>query len=207
MRRTRFAVHREITRKYSLDHADLLERLASFSGLEASLVARLRRALDHAGSPDLALDLLLEILERLRERILAPGETDVHEDIYLKRHIAVGIPSMYGSYREDRFEALGLSFRAESLATALLEERIAGDDLPVLDRPALIDLHRRLGWLVRALRIAGCRSHGLDSCLALLRQALESPDVAAGEFHDIFQLFSRNIEHLVRERFLDEILR
>ncbi|NNK64613.1 MAG: hypothetical protein HKO98_15550 [Gemmatimonadetes bacterium] len=198
-----FAVHREITRKYSLDHEDLLERLSSFSGVGASRVAQLGEALEDDHSRDRALDLLLEILEHLQGRILAPGETDAREDIYLKRHIAVGIPSMYGSYREDRFEALGLSFRAESLARALLEDRIAGDDLAALDRPALTDLHRQIGWLVRALRIDGCRSHGLDSCLALLRQALEAPQVAAGEVHDIFQLFSRNIEHLVRERFLD----
>ena len=70
-------------------------------------------------------------------RILRAGPTEAVESIYHKRHIAAGIPSMYGSYREERFEAIGLSFRLESLATALLE-RVIDDGAPTaLDRQRL----------------------------------------------------------------------
>jgi pyruvate,orthophosphate dikinase len=33
---------------------------------------------------------------------------------YYKRHIAAGIPSMYGTYHEEKFESLGFMLRLES---------------------------------------------------------------------------------------------
>jgi hypothetical protein len=53
----------------------------------------------------------------------------VEEEIYQKRHIAVGIPSMYGRYKEQRFDSLRLTFRLESLARVLFEEMVAGLNL------------------------------------------------------------------------------
>lgn len=197
-----FRVRREIARKYTLDHADLLERLSSFHRIDGSTVEALSRAFDEGHTAE-ALEILIELLERLQELIFSEGDTEAREDIYLKRHIAVGIPSMYGSYREERFEAMGLSFRIESLATAIFDEEIAGRDMTLVDRGTLVDACRWIGLLVRALRVDGCRSHGLDSCLAMLRQALEAPHVSPGQLLNIFQLFSRNVEHLVRERFID----
>ena len=36
---------------------------------------------------------------------------EVNEAIYHKRHFAVDIPSMYGSYSEAKFDALGLTLK------------------------------------------------------------------------------------------------
>ncbi len=47
---------------------------------------------------------------------------EAKEDIYHKRHIAVDIPSVYGRYRERKFDALGLTFRLENLANIYLEK-------------------------------------------------------------------------------------
>ena len=52
--------------------------------------------------------------------MLDPKESIALEDIYYKRHIAIGIPSMYGQYIEPKFEALGLMFRLEKTASKLM---------------------------------------------------------------------------------------
>jgi pyruvate,orthophosphate dikinase len=49
---------------------------------------------------------LLDFLEQLKELILSPEQYPVREDIYRKRHIAADIPSMYGSYKEAKFDAM-----------------------------------------------------------------------------------------------------
>ena len=196
-----FRVRREIRRKYALDHADALYRLRAFRRVNAHLVSALEEALRQ--HPEMALELLLSILERLQEIILSPGAVEAFEDIYLKRHIAAGIPSMYGSYREDRFEAAGLSFRLESLAGALFERVIADEDLGALDRDRLGAVARWLHLLLRALRIDGYRAQGLAHCLSMLDQAVGTDGVKVGQYINIFQLISRSIETLVRARILD----
>ena len=138
----------EIRRKYDLDHSDVVERLRAFGRIDWARVAELEDALDRRDH-DAALERLLGILEALQTLILRAGPTEAVESIYHKRHIAAGIPSMYGSYREERFEAIGLSFRLESLATALLE-RVIDDGAPTaLDRQRLT---RIAGWLRLLLR-------------------------------------------------------
>ena len=171
-----FRVRREIQRKYALDHADALHRLRQFHRVDPRLIGAMEEALGR-DQLETALDALLSILERLQEIILSPGPVEASEDIYFKRHIAVGIPSMYGSYREDRFEAAGLSFRLESLAGALFERVIADEELGALDRDGLRAVARWLHLLLRALRIDGYRAQGLAHCLSMLDQAVETDGV------------------------------
>lgn len=197
-----FRVRREIRRKYALDHADALHRLRGFHRVDPHLVAALEEALGR-DEFETALEVLLSILERLQEIILSPGPVEAFENIYRKRHIAAGIPSMYGSYREDRFEAGGLTFRLESLAGALFERVIADEELGALDRDRLREVARWLHLLVRALRIDGYRAQGLTHCLSMLDQAVETDGVALEQYINIFQLTSRSIETLVRARVLD----
>ena len=197
-----FRVRREIQRKYALDHADALHRLRQFHRVDPRLIGAMEEALGR-DQLETALDALLSILERLQEIILSPGPVEASEDIYFKRHIAVGIPSMYGSYREDRFEAAGLSFRLESLAGALFERVIADEELGALDRDGLRAVARWLHLLLRALRIDGYRAQGLAHCLSMLDQAVETDGVTVDQYVNIFQLTSRSIETLVRARILD----
>ena len=53
-----------------------------------------------------------------------PGALDPTENIYQKRHIAAGIPSIYGNYSEPKFDALGLSFRVENLVGRLFDDLV-----------------------------------------------------------------------------------
>jgi pyruvate,orthophosphate dikinase len=196
-----FKVREEIARKYRLDSTGLLERLATCSFVDASRVVGLGEALQEQRE-DQSLEILLEILEELQAVICTPGAPEPAEDIYLKRHVAVGIPSMYGSYREKRFEAIGLSFRVEALTTAMFARRLAAVDLSGLDAEGLSTVADWLRLLIRALRVDGCASHGLDASLEMLDQAVSTPGVTRHQFINVFQLFSRAIERLVQQRFL-----
>ena len=65
------------------------------------------------------------MLEDLKAIILGPRPSAATENIYQKRHIAAGIPSIYGNYSEPKFDALGLSFRVEKLVDRLLDDLVA----------------------------------------------------------------------------------
>jgi pyruvate, orthophosphate dikinase len=197
-----FQVREELRRKYALDHSDVVARLKDFRRVEAADVRALDAALARDDA-DTALDYVLSLLEQLQAIVQRPGETTAVEDIYLKRHIAAGIPSMYGSYREERFEAVGLTFRLESLGTALFERVIDDEALAPLDRGRLADVARWLHYLQRALRIDGYRAQGLAHCLAMLDEALPDPGTSLEQFLNVFQMMSRNVETSIRARILD----
>jgi pyruvate,orthophosphate dikinase len=189
-------------RKYDLHHDALLERLRAFHLIGREEIDGLQGALDRKAHEE-ALEKLLGILERLKQIILSRERTEAVENIYHKRHIAVGIPSMYGNYREERFEALGLTFRAESLAGALFERMLGDANLEYITKSTLQRVHGWLQLLLRALRVDGCRARSLATGVSMLEQALVSEGISVDQYVNIFQFIARGIEHLIRIRFLD----
>jgi pyruvate,orthophosphate dikinase len=195
-------LRRLLSEKYALGHGDLLERIAAHPACEPGEVDALRRALDEARYEQ-ALDLMLGQLERLKRTITSEERTEGFEDIYRKRHIAVGIPSMYGRYREEKFEALGLSFRIESAASALFERLISQEDFECVTRTTLRRARSWLRLLLRAVRVDGCRGRGLERGISMLDQALSSESVSIDQYVNIVQIISRSVEQLIRIRFID----
>ncbi len=196
-----FAVRREIARKYRLDPGDAVPRLRSMPGISAGAVRIIEEDLA-AGDHEAALDDMLSALEILKATIETPGPVEAVEDIYHKRHIAAGIPSMYGSYREPRFEAMGLTFRLEALVTALCERAIDDLDLTPLDYPKLVRIGDWFRLLLRAVRLEGFRAQGLTHCAAMLDEALATPGTTLDQYLNLFWLASRNLETLVDARIL-----
>ena len=70
--------------------------------------------------------------------ILSAEKFEPKEEIYYKRHIAVDIPSVYGRYSERKFDALGLTFRLESLANVYLEKLFATVNLNFITQATFI---------------------------------------------------------------------
>lgn len=189
-----------LARKYALDHTDLLDRLRDTHLFPRERLDALEEDLEE-GRYLPALDRLVGILETLEEGILSPGPTEAFEDIYHKRHIAAGIPSMYGRYREERFEALGLSFRVESLAGSLFDRLVTEAVTPSGDAdPRLIAALLR--FLERALRVEGYEPKGLALSIAMLDEALDTPGVSLPEYLDIFRAVSRSVRSIVRTQLL-----
>ena len=190
-------LHHHLAAKYRLDHADLMDRLRASHHIHAAEVDALEADLA-AGNHLAALSRLVGFLETLQGIILDPRPTEIFEDIYHKRHIAAGIPSMYGRYREERFEALGLSFRVESLAGALFDRLVADaapDDTGELDPPLIAELLR---LLERALLVEGYEPQGLALALSMFEEALAMPSVSLAEYVDIFRFVSRSVRSVVR---------
>jgi pyruvate,orthophosphate dikinase len=197
-----FRLHRLVARKYGFDHEDLLERLVEFGRVDADLLARLRASLAE-GRDEEALDAVLAVLEALKALMTREERTEAVEDIYRKRHIAVGIPSLYGRYREEKFDAAGLSFRAGSLAGVLFERLLASGRLDCIHRDTLETVARWLRQMLRALRVDGCQGRGLSTGLSMLDQALAAPGTSVDQYLNIFQVLSRSVAQLVRIRFLE----
>ena len=196
-----FAVRREIARKYRLDPGDVVQRLRLVPGISAGAVRIIEEGLA-AGAHAAALDGMLSALESLKSIIETPGPVEAVEDIYRKRHIAAGIPSMYGSYREPRFEAMGLTFRLEALAAALCDRVIEDLALAPLDHPKLVRIGNWLRLLLRAVRLEGFRAQGLTHCAAMLDEVLATPGTTLDQYLNMFWLASRNLETLVDARIL-----
>jgi len=195
-------LRRLVARKYGLDHGDLLERLAAFRRVDDAEVERLRAALAEDRVED-ALEAVLAVLERLKALMTRDEPTEAVEDIYRKRHIAVGIPSLYGRYREEKFDAAGITFRAGSLANALFDRLLDSEALACIHRGTLRTVTRWLHLVLRAVRVDGCQGRGLAMGMRMLDQALADEATSVDQYVNIFQVLSRSVEQLIRIRFLD----
>ena len=191
-----------IYKKYNHQHIDLLRDLEISCMLEIPKIRSLKRALkrkDHYT----ALSITLDMLAALKEKILSPVKTDYFENIYHKRHIAAGIPSMYGTYREEKFEAMGLTFRLESLATMLFDKLIQSLNLKFITKSTLMTIHQYLWLYVKALDLDGIATEGLVSKMRYITSALQIRQFSIDQYIDIFQFISKQIQDIIRDYYID----
>ncbi len=144
---------------------------------------------------------LCSYLEKLKGIILSPDTFETREDIYRKRHFAVDIPSMYGSYHEMKFDALGLTFRLESLVNVLLEEMAESIDLNLITWASFHQIYEYLGRFDRALRLDGISSLEMERQLDLLAHSLDIRGFSSTQYLDIFRGFSRTVNNIVNDYF------
>jgi len=191
-----------LRRKYFHQNADILRELENHPFLNPEKISILRRSLGR-GDSYRSLSLVLEMLAVLKNRILSPQKTEYFEDIYYKRHIAAGIPSMYGTYREEKFEAMGLTFRLESFATTLFEKLLESLNLKFITKSTLIKTHKYLWLYIKALNLEGVATEGLVGKLRLLTSALQIRQFTIEQYFDIFQFIARGIQDITRDYYID----
>jgi len=189
-------------KKYHPQHIDLLKDLETSYLFDPTKVRDLRRHLQNK-KQDKSLAVILDFLVQLKGVILSPEKTEYVENIYRKRHIAAGIPSMYGTYREKKFEALGLSLRLESLATLLFEELIQSLNLKFITKSTLVRIHRYLWLYVKALDLEGVAVEGLSAKMKYVSHALEIKQFSIDQYIDIFQFISKGIQDIIREYYIE----
>jgi len=194
-------LYRLLAKKYTIHHHDVLKDLAESGFFAAKPIRSLSEALEQ-NDHERAVELILYFLSVLRENILSKEPTSAIEEIYRKRHIAVGIPSMYGRYREKRFDSLGLTFRLESLARVLFEEITASLNLDYVTRSTLQRVHKVLGLFAEALRLDGIFVETLLSNLDLFRHALESRDFTIDQHLNIFQFMARAVKEITQTQYI-----
>jgi len=148
------------------------------------------------------LTWVLESIRRLRNVILDPEQTSGIEDIYYKRHIAAGIPSMYGRYLEPKFQALGLTFRFEALASLMIERMVSDTNLRYITASTLQRIYRILKYLTESLAIEGLSDEGFTSTLEMFRYSLTTTSFSIYQFMNLFHFMSGNVKGIIAENFI-----
>ncbi len=143
------------------------------------------------------LNSLLVHLEKLKTIILSNEKFEAREDIFHKRHIAVDIPSVYGRYREKKFDALSLTFRLENLANIYLEKLPETIQYNFITRATFIRVVKCLRLYVRALHVDGIISRKLETYISLLSDSLALERFSYTQYLDIFKGLSEGVKDII----------
>ncbi len=189
-------------KKYYIGHLDLIKDLESSAFFEKTKIDALQKFSQRRNYYK-SLAILLDFLSVLKARILSPEKTESFENIYRKRHIAAGIPSMYGTYREEKFEALGLSFRLQSLATVLFEEMINDLNHQFITKRTLTEINKYLWLFIKALKLEGIATEGLESKMKYFNSALRIKRFGIDQYIDIFRFLLKSIQDIIRVYYID----
>ena len=193
-------LYKLLYQKYHLSFTDMERHLPQLQASGLPELRRLKEALLEK-NPRQKIFKLLSYFEKLKGLILSPEAFDVREDIYRKRHFTVDIPSMYGSYHELKFDALGLSFRIESLLNILFEEMVEEIEPDLITRAAfsrILDSLRLFNW---ALNLDGIVSREMERHLDLLAHAIEIRGFSSTQYLDIFRGLSQSLSNIVNDYF------
>ena len=149
-----------------------------------------------------SLKMIYAFMEKLKEVIFNPEESEGWENIYHKRHIAIGIPSMYGTYRENKFEAMGLTFRLERVATQLMEQVVQSINLEYISARTLEVIYDILEYFREGLELDGITNQGLNAKLQMLKYSLTSRSFSFDQYINIFQFIAEDVKRIVINYFL-----
>jgi pyruvate,orthophosphate dikinase len=195
-------IYQLIYKKYNPQYIDLLKDLESVNAFPQADITSLKRSLD-INDYYRSLTIILKLLSILKATILSPQKTQFYENIYYKRHIAAGIPSMYGTYHEKKFEAVGLSLRLETLSTMLFEELIQSFNLKFITKQTITKIHRYLWLYISALEIEGISTEGLAAKVKYVTHALPVKQFSTDQYIDIFRFISKDIQDIVHNYYID----
>ncbi len=189
-----------LNEKYGTENLDLKDYLAAHSTEGLPNASDVINALDDENL-EVRLESLLVYMGELKEIILSEKKFAVNEAIYHKRHIAVDIPSMYGSYSEAKFDALGLTLRIESVVNVLFEDLINTIDLRLITKPTFIQIFKILRLFRQALALDGIVSNKLDTQMEFLKYAINITTCSFTQYLDIFKGFTRAVADAVNDNF------
>ncbi|NLN95252.1 MAG: hypothetical protein GX128_03670 [Bacteroidales bacterium] len=195
------ALYALLKEKYSFETLNIVSILRRYAFIEAIEIDRFEEAMQKEYF-DEALKLIYSFMERLKKIIFNPEHSQSWENIYHKRHIAIGIPSMYGTYRESKFEALGLTFRLEKIATRLMEKIVDNINLDYISAKTLDRVYQVLEFFRYGLELDGVSNQGFNSNLDMLRYSLASRSFSLHQHINIFQFIAENVKITIDNYFL-----
>lgn len=194
------AFYKLLHHKYRLDFIEITHYLEQLKSGGFPQLDRLQKALEQ---PDIRKKtaMLIDYLAFLKELILSDQIYEIREDIYKKRHITVDIPSMYGSYHEMKFDAMGLTFRIESLVNVLFEELVQTIDLTLITHVTIREIAEILTLFDRALKVDGIHSVEFERQQEFLSHSLEVRGFTFTQYLDIFKGFSQAVKNIIHDYF------
>ncbi len=185
-----------LNQKYNLGFQELRSELESAAQEGFPEMADLLFTLENCETVE-CVEALLETLEGLKETILSTDTFEAKEDIYYKRHIAVDIPSVYGKYREKKFDSLSLSFRLENLTNIFLERLPETVNLSIITQATFYSIVKCLKLYLRALRVDGISSRRLETYISLLESSLKIRRFSYTQYLDIFRGLSDGVKDVI----------
>lgn len=187
--------------KYSFNTVNLSTLMQKSGFFKLTEIENLTHLLDHS-APDRALRQVYLFMRQLNTVITDEVKTEGWEDIYHKRHIAIGIPSMYGKYREPKFEAMGLTFRLEKLAAHLMDLLIDSINLDYITAKTLRRIHVVIELFRQGLELDGVSDQGFNSNLKMFRFSLNSASFSVGQYINILQFMLSSVREIISKYFL-----
>lgn len=197
-----FQIHSLLLEKYSLESEDIVTMLKSYRFFTNQELGELREEMKRSDAKA-SLSRIYGFMRRLKEIILDPRESIALEDIYYKRHIAIGIPSMYGQYIEPKFEALGLMFRLEKTASKLMIRLLQSINLEYITAKTLRRISDVLALFKEGLELDGIYNQGFNSNIDMFQYSLASPSFSLDQYINIFQFMAGDIKQIISEYFID----
>ncbi len=191
--------------KYGLDAHAAIPQLREAARTSALIVDTEVDALVLAlesGDDRAVLGQIFALLSRMRGLVLDAAPTEAREEIHHKRHIAAGIPSVYGRYFEPKLAAMGLGFRLEALARLHFDRLRHRMATPVVNRKSLRDTVALLDLLGEGMALAGLVCEGLQAHIDMLRHSLQTSSFSLAQFVNLFEFMADNVKDLIRTEFL-----
>jgi pyruvate,orthophosphate dikinase len=187
--------------KYSFETVDIISLLKHYSYIQDTDIEKFSKALE-SDDFETSLKFIYSFMTRLKQIIFNPKPSQGWENIYHKRHIAIGIPSMYGTYREPKFEALGLTFRLENVATRLMEKVVAQINLNYISGKTLKNIYTILDYFREGLELDGINNQSFNSNLRMLKYSLRSQSFSFEQYINIFQFLAEDVKRTIIKYFL-----
>ena len=187
-------------RKYRVDNPELTKHLSSVDSEHLPDSARLIKALEENSLED-KIKGIIAYMQDLKAVILSNEVFKINEAIYRKRHVAVDIPSTYGSYNEAKFDALGLTLRTESILNVLFEELINSIDLQVITKSTFKQLYSIIKLFRDALALDGIKSNRLNVQIDFLKSTLDIRTCTISQYLDIFKGLNRAQADIINDHF------
>jgi pyruvate,orthophosphate dikinase len=186
--------------KYQLNPYDIVAFLKKYSFFDQKEQGRLRQNLREHDLEN-SMHQMLNYIQRLNQIILDPAPTQAWENIYYKRHVAAGIPSMYGQYHEPKLEAMGMIFRLENAIKRLFEQLTSQLNLTYITAKTLKRIIRILTLFDLALKQEGFKNEAFGSALAMLVSSQRIMNLSLDQYLDMFKLMKDSINELINEYF------
>lgn len=186
--------------KYQLNPYDIVAFLKKYPFFDLKEQGRLKQNL-RQNDYENSIHQMLQYINRLNQIIIDPKPTQAWENIYYKRHIAAGIPSMYGQYHEPKLEAMGMIFRLENAAKRLFEQMIAQLNLNYVTAKTLKRIINILRLFDLGLKQEGFKNEAFGSALEMLVSSQRIMNLSLDQYLDIFKLLKDSINDLISEYF------
>ena len=187
--------------KYSFESVNIFAYLRNYPFISDKEIDEFEQAFKSKDFKK-SITMIYTFMEKLKGIIFNPEQSEGWENIYHKRHIAIGIPSMYGTYRENKFEAMGLTFRLERVVTQQMEKVVQSINLEYISERTLNQIYIILRYFRDGLALDGITNQSFNSKLDMLRYSLTSRSFSFGQYINIFQFIAEDVRRIIIKYFL-----